>query len=292
MRLRVNKRHVLLATAVALAPFAAGCGPDVMQFAADKNGRAAYIVNNDPAGNGDFRDAVTASGVTSVMATANGATFSYAPESSDLAALSNLQQVSPTRYQNANGDFAEVNQVLAGIVPDAFLVFTQNNPADTHTTQYTYGYSGTRAPQTFVDTLTNNKHKATYTGGSDFRGAIGNQYMMMSGTLTMDVEFGDGKNEVQGSIGTLVGTPPVPMDQVKFEGSLSHTNSDFEITSVEMLNGTTVINATGNSGGVGSFFGDRAQGTIGVFHVDGMMADGTTRVNALGQFHGSTTDNN
>lgn len=304
MKFHVEKRHVLIGLGAVLAPLAAGCGPAAILDLSNTDSRAAFMVNEAPAGhNGGFDDPAVETGVASATITTTG-TANVKYDTDKIHDISGLVDQGGGLYTGPNG-FAQVMAIADvdkdGTPDDTFLVFTQNNPVNNQRTEYTMAYHGTRAPSAFIDTLRSNDHKAKYTGAGAIRGAIGNSFLDMSGALTMDVEFGGKQGDIKGRIDTLLqnGAPvPIAFDALTFGGALNDVTgtSDFALKNVALSNGGTQITTTGDSTGVGSFFGPRAGGAIGVFtyagNIDAATDPTTPQVNLLGSFHGSTTDNN
>jgi len=304
MKFHVEKRHILIGLGAVLAPLAGGCGPAAILDLSDTDSRAVFMVNEAPAGqNGGFDDEAVETGVASATISANG-TADIKYDTDKVHDMTGLVDQGGGLYTGPTG-YAQVMPIADvdqdGTQDDTFLVFTQNNPQSNQRTEYTYAYHGTRAPTDFIDTLRSNDHKAQYTGGGSFRGAIGNDFIDMHGNLTMDVEFGGKTGDIQGRIDNLTNygaTPPVPIDDLTFAGALNDVNStaDFAITDVALNHAGAPLTTADGGIGAGSFFGPRAGGTIGVFTysgaLDAAVVPAKPRVNLMGAFHGSTTDNN
>ena len=92
------------------------------------------------------------------------------------------------------------------------------------------------------------------------------------------------------------GPPPVPgtpdFDSLTFTGHFDDSVSpDYQTTNFTHMKGKTAVTKM-TSEGVGSLFGPKGGGTLGVFSGTGKIIKGGSDVNLLGAYHGRTKDNN
>ncbi len=302
-----HRKSVAAASVLALLGIAGCSAPPiaVIEGLDDSNGRTAYIRNEVASGNASYKDNVAASGAAaSKIAGQGGTALSQVFVTEDIHDASAFVQNGPgsTTYIGANG-FAEVTRIADvdkdGTPDDTFLVYTQHNPLGPQRTEYSVSYSGTRAPGAVIEELSARpvEFLATYKGSATVRGSIQDRFVQQTGDVDMTVRFGDARQLVAGTIVNLKNegeTPPFPFDRYYFQGQLlDRTSPDYAIN---MFGIQTVNSAThttdGEASGVGSLFGPRAGGTIGVISYSGKIRDedGGGRANLLTTYTGSTTD--
>jgi len=187
---------------------------------------------------------------------------------------------------------------------DTFLTYHENKSSP-QVTELARGYAGTRSDASVIAGLRNQaNHSATYNGtGSAYVGQ-GEYDYFVDGSLQMTAQFSGAK---AGLVGQIMQTAapdlsknPNGVNQVTFTGKFIDGSSDYSIGDIK-LNATGMAssgNPNGevatitNGGGVGSFFGSHAQGTMGTFSGAGQTTDsGQSPVNVIGSFQGKTADN-
>jgi hypothetical protein len=92
-------------------------------------------------------------------------------------------------------------------------------------------------------------------------------------------------------------TNPDGVNQVRFTGKFIDDSPDYRIGDLSLYNAKGKFASLSNGGGVGSFFGAHAQGTMGAFSATNMDAqekdpNHVPGINLLGSFSGTTSDNN
>jgi hypothetical protein len=294
MAFRLTERHALLGVALVLVPYAVGCSPDARGYLDPiaEGDRSVYMVNSKTgAGTAGFVDKATLVGNTTSTITRTGANTDAKFNTNDVHDIAGLV--------DQGGNYAKGGTAYAfntpvpdadgdGVNDDSFLLFTGNNPNSAQSTEYTMSYKGMRTPTTFLEPLSQNDRSATYTGSGQVRGAIGPLYINHQGTLALTADFGSRDNDaIKGSVTTPGGTG---YDKVTFTGHLTKDLNDFVIGNVTLRQGETGVSAAGTGTGVGSFVGAKAGGVMGVFANNTTLLDGTTQVNIMGQFHGTTND--
>ncbi|MBX3579647.1 MAG: hypothetical protein KF723_20785 [Rhizobiaceae bacterium] len=206
-----------------------------------------------------------------------------------------------TLYGNAGGRRIEVTPLGDvdddGNSDDAFLMFTH----DAQGKEFSMSYGGTRTTLKDIDDVRKkgDAHTATYRGKGEFYTAIGTDVFRHRGKLEMKATFAGDKAGIEGEINQLrqtnVGGAPVPapvaFDKLKFTGKFDkEVSPDYETTDWAHFNGTNQVTKL-TSKGVGSFFGAKAGGTVGVFSGTGSVIHGGSKVNLLGAYHGTTGEN-
>ncbi len=269
----------------------------------DTNARSAYIVtNNDAEEYGGIEYRKTKLGQAASTITRDGGSpyerLSYDPGTTEIHPVeADGDGVGPyliadspgvvwlTKIPDADGD---------GVNDDSFLVLIDHTPDRNKewNTEFSAAYVGQRTPTSFLDPLASNDHKATYKGTAFVLGAIGSDSFDHSGELSMTASFGNtGTDAIKGKISNFT-VPPADFDNLTFTGQLTNSLNDFGIKNIMLNQGDTAITKPGESAGIGSFVGSKAGGTMGAFSSSQTLLDGTTPVNTIGHFHGTTTDNN
>lgn len=292
----------LAALAVSL-PVIQNCGPK--PGSDDFKGRGAYLVHQDPGtATADFKDQVTGQGTMTADISRDGGTLTVrTPEGTihDLVEVPGAGE----GYYSGDGMYAFVTDIpdvdKDGTPDDTFLVFTGNNPQSPQTTEYSVAYQGTAATGETITRMKTSAHTATYTGSgtASLSGAIGNDYINKTGDTQVTVNFGTGA--VTARLDDFVNTGgPLANDfaAVTLSGELDASagdSPDIIFSNIKLLDGTGHEVADFGEGGsaIATLFGPNAGGVIGALSGASVLTtDGTKRVNILGTFHGSTTDNN
>jgi hypothetical protein len=295
MAFRLTERYALLGVALVLVPYAVGCAPAAKGYLdpIGEGERSVYMVNSKTgAGTAGFVDPASKVGRTTSTIIRSGGLTSARFNTNDVHDVNALVDQGGNYSKNATA-YAFTTPVPDadgdGVNDDSFLLFTGNNPNSAQSTEYTMSYKGSRTPTTFLEPLSQNGHKATYTGSGQVRGAIGPLYINHQGTLALSAEFGnEDVDAIKGAITTPGGTG---YDKVTFTGELTKDLNDFVIGNVVLRQGETAVTKENTGEGLGSFVGDKAGGVMGVFANGTTLIDGTTQVNIMGQFHGTTNDN-
>lgn len=247
---------------------------------------------------------------------ADGTKASFAlTAGNELSSQENLARNSSFPSAEAYGDQQDsiVVQRTPGLNEenDTFLTYHEqktSTPA-VHVTELARGYAGTRSDASVITALRNQaNHSATYNGtGSAYVGQ-GDYAFFVDGSLQMTARFAGPNAGISGNIAQTTpfdpATNPNGVDRVTFTGQFIDNSPDYSIANIK-LNATgaaSTDNPDGqiadikNGGGVGSFFGAHAQGTMGSFAGTGETTNdpkGSSHspVNVIGSFQGTTTDN-
>jgi hypothetical protein len=171
---------------------------------------------------------------------------------------------------------------------DTFFVATEHNlPGQRH--ERTLSYVGPFTPTGVIDPYTRGGVKATYTGKAGIMGTIGNDHVSAEGPLQMDVDFGEDAS----IFGTASFTGVQQADHLSFNGNLNVNLSDFTIKNAALHKGSPgskdfLYNVVASGGeGVGSFIGDKGQGTMGAFSISDTINGTSDVANVQGWFIGS-----
>jgi hypothetical protein len=187
---------------------------------------------------------------------------------------------------------------------DTFLTFHENHVTNqlTKQTQYAAAYTGTRSDPDVVTALRGrSNHSATYTGtGSAYVGQGDFDYHI-DGILNLTARFNGADAGLAGQIVQTkpadLATNPNGVNAATFTGQFIDKSPDYTIGDIRLRNPDGEVAAITEGGGVGSFFGSHAQGTMGAFVGTGRTTNdsagaGHSSVNVIGSFEGKTSDNN
>jgi hypothetical protein len=306
---------VVVSGVIATLPLATGCGPAPRtggHALNETNSRIAYVVTEDEGGaEGDMNDRAVVVGSASATISADGTVANFTTNTNDIHDQENV-----ARNSGAFGELYGDSQLIGGLVShnviqverindidqdgtpdDTFLTFHHNNPNSPGRTEFARGYHGTRTDVSVIDRLRGrSSHTATYRGVGQVDGGQGAAQLALDGDLEMTVRFTGETAGIDGSINVNTPTGPTNpsgFDQVLFSGEILGGTADYDITDIRITRaGVDQVEFT-RQAGVGSFFGQHAGGTIGVFAGSGQTTGAhPSQVNILGSFHGSTTDNN
>ncbi len=302
-------RAIVIVGAVTMAPFMQGCGSGSVldDHAAAKalgyeypvvgegNARSAFMVVDD-AGGGAKR--AVSRGAAAANITQTDTTADYRILADGVHDMTGLQKASGAWIDpDNNNNLALVMPVSDvdkdGKADDTFLIYTQNRPLSPSQAEYSYAYHGTRTPSDYTVGLALGRSTATYRGTAALSGTIGTTSISQAGDLEMKVDFAAVGNGVIGSVTNLtsVAGNPADYDNIRIGGDLTADRSDYAIHSMALRKGETYIEEGASTSGVGSFFGDKAGGTLGVFAHQAKVAGTNTEINLIGYLHGTTTDN-
>lgn len=303
-----------LALACLALPLAAGCAePRAFQHFTtldqSKNARVAYLATNSNTEQPTFGDTATSVvGRTSADITADGKTANYTsgPESysesqKDLAYAPSTGEF----YGDQNSNIVVVREHGLNEADDTFLTFHENrfkSSNNNYRTEFDRGYAGTRSDASVIADLRGRAdHSAIYSGTGSAKVAQGDYVYDVDGSMKMKANFTGADAGLTGLI--IQGTPvdlatnPNGVNQVKFEGKFVDGSPDYDISNIRLRNADGEVATIDNGGGVGSFFGSHAQGTMGAFSGTGQTTNDPTGadhspVNIIGSFQGKTSDNN
>lgn len=195
---------------------------------------------------------------------------------------------------------------------DTFLTYHEvSTPSSSQVsvTELARGYAGTRSDASVVTALRSQaNHSATYSGtGSAYVGQ-GDYAYFVDGSLQMTAQFAGGTTGISGNIVQTTpfdpATNPSGVNRVGFTGKFIDNSPDYQIGGIQ-LSATGSVSTTNpggvvadikNGGGVGSFYGAHAQGTMGSFAGTGETTNDPqgaphSPVTLIGSFQGTTADN-
>jgi hypothetical protein len=299
-----------------------GCPSAVSQFKSnasfdkDSNARVTYLYMTNSDGPATITDpGEIQSGSSSANITADGAKATLQLPTGSVVTGQEVARDASVDGAEYYGD--QHNSVVVQRTPglneedDTFLSYHEQNTSGTpqlspQVTQLARGYSGTRSDASVVAGLRSQEnHSATYSGtGSAYIGQ-GDYAYFVDGGLQMTAQFGGADVGLSGQIMQTdpvdLQTNPNGVNRVSFKGEFIDDSPDYKIGAIK-LNATGAastdnpdgqIATISNGGGVGSFFGSHAQGTMGAFAGSGETTDaGKSPVRIIGSFQGKTGDNN
>lgn len=310
-----GKRTSSLLTAagvIAVLPLMDGCrfggGFDsfsTLDIKQTSNARVAYLTLSSKPGNPPITGSSDSGGTGSANIVADGAHASMTPDFNGIKPQKDLPiaSASPELYGDGSSSIYVERQTGLNEQDDTFLTYHESH--DGNTTMYARGYVGTRTDAGVITNLRKSAvpRSATYTGTGFANVGQGGHAYEIDGDLLLTADFSapEGKNALSGSITDASVTAPTAdnpdgINQVKFKGSLRDNEPDYGITDIELA--TTSANVTlveiDDGGGTGSFFGSKAQGTMGVFAGAGVTSYRTKEgkgkhVNVIGSFAGKAT---
>jgi hypothetical protein len=305
MSSRETRLGLLAVAGVVVAlPFAVGCGGGKFvaggesgSFDPDANARVAYIATEGSDADG-IKNEEVATGTASATITADAQSASYDPDTGDIQGQTNLPAGQGGIYGDAQSSIYR-QQTAVSDQGDTFL--TYHEVKDGTRTELSRGYTGTRSDaSTVADLRSATNHTATYTGtGSALVGQGDDPKFSyyVDGNMTMNATFAGQTPGISGRIvDTTVTAPtqynPNGVNTVLFSGSFIDDSPDYEINDIRLNQNTNEIAVIDNGGGVGSFFGSHAGGTMGVFAGTGGTTDEhPSPVKVIGSFQGTTADN-
>lgn len=308
---------IAVAGLVAALPFADGCkstgsfdNGDFLSgdLTPTSNARFAMIETfkkND--GTGGIAGSSRRGATGSATITADGTTASFKPDSDGVEPQSGLpinHAADPSEvYGDPDSSIAVERQAGLNEAGDTFLTYHETH--DGNFTTYARGYAGTRSDAGVITAARNatSPRMAIYDGAGSAYVGQGDFAYFVDGALRMNVQFNGATAGIAGkitdtSVTSATEDNPNGVNQVTFTGAFRDGSPDYDINDIR-LNATSSANTDNPSGqvatikqggGVGSFFGSTAQGTMGAFTGTGLTTTSggkdESEVNVIGSFAG------